>query len=72
MFQLVFLLGRGGNQREALRVIIDDQKRLDKAIDFCKEHDDVDLWNDLITFAVKRPDYITELMRNIGISAFTL
>lgn len=62
----VFLLARSGNRREALRVILRNSRYIHQAIDFCKEHDDNDLWNDLIADAVKRPEFVTILMQNIG------
>ncbi len=36
MKEVVFLLGRGGNRREALKVIIKEQKDIFQAIEFCK------------------------------------
>lgn len=64
--ECVFLLGRGGNRNEALKFIINEQKDINQAIEFCKEHDDVDLWRDLINYGVKKPEFVTILMRNIG------
>lgn len=62
----VFLLARSGNRREALRVILKESRDIHQAIDFCKEHDDIDLWKDLISDAVTRPEFVTILMLNIG------
>lgn len=35
------------------------------AIDFCKEHDDPDLWNSLIDESLKRPEIMTQLLDGI-------
>lgn len=35
------------------------------AIEFCKEHDDSDLWNLLIEESVKNPEILTKLLDGI-------
>jgi hypothetical protein len=41
--------------------------RIEKAIDFCTEHeDDVELWNRLIELAMRRSDHITRLLSSAG------
>lgn len=35
------------------------------AIDFCKEHDDPDLWNNLIDESLKRPEIMTQMLDGI-------
>ena len=42
---------------------VDDVTR---AVDFCKEHDDAELWNDLIQFSLATPAYITTLLCSVG------
>lgn len=44
-----------GNVKQALRLIIDELNDVDKAIDFCKEQDDAELWEDLIESSIKKP-----------------
>lgn len=34
---------------------------IDRAINFCKEHDDTDLWEDLIKYSLKKPGMIYNL-----------
>lgn len=46
---------RMGNVKQALRLIIDELNDVDKAIDFCKEQDDAELWEDLIESSIKKP-----------------
>ncbi|XP_037029036.1 vacuolar protein sorting-associated protein 41 homolog [Bradysia coprophila] len=63
--EMVYLLGRMGNTSEALSIIIHKLKNIQTAIDFCKEHDDMDLWNDLINQSLDRPDIMTKLLDGI-------
>ncbi|XP_025830960.1 vacuolar protein sorting-associated protein 41 homolog [Agrilus planipennis] len=64
--EMVYLLDRIGDTKEALQLIIEELKDIEKAFEFCKEHNDYDLWNDLITHALKKPEYITYLLQHIG------
>lgn len=41
-------------------------KDIQQAITFCQEHDDSDLWQDLINYALHKPEYITYLLQRIG------
>lgn len=63
--EMVYLLGRMGNTSEALSIIIHKLQNIQTAIDFCKEHDDMDLWNDLINQSLDRPDIMTKLLDGI-------
>lgn len=49
------MLGRMGNTKEALRLITHVLEDIHQAIDFCKEYDDDELWNNLIDFALDKP-----------------
>lgn len=64
--ETVFLLGRIGNTKEALALIIRELKDVSWAIKFCMEHDDLDLWEDLIAQSLDKPDFIKVLLENIG------
>ncbi|CAG9814950.1 unnamed protein product [Phaedon cochleariae] len=64
--EMVYLLGRIGDTKEALELIINELKDKEHAISFCQEHDDPDLWNDLINHCVNKPDFITFLLQSIG------
>ncbi|XP_006824071.2 vacuolar protein sorting-associated protein 41 homolog [Saccoglossus kowalevskii] len=64
--EMVFLLGRMGNTKQALQLITEELDDVDQAIDFAKEHDDEELWEDLITYSMDKPQFITGLLRNIG------
>ncbi|KAI0227033.1 Vacuolar protein sorting-associated protein 41 [Lamellibrachia satsuma] len=64
--EMVFLLGRMGNTKQALHLITNDLRDVNAAIDFCKEHNDTELWNDLISYSIDKPSFITGLLQNIG------
>uniref|UniRef100_A0A8D8Q5T3 Vacuolar protein sorting-associated protein 41 homolog n=1 Tax=Cacopsylla melanoneura TaxID=428564 RepID=A0A8D8Q5T3_9HEMI len=64
--EMVYLLGRIGNTKEALSLIMSELKDIQQAITFCQEHDDTDLWQDLINYALAKPEYITYLLQRIG------
>lgn len=65
--EVVFLYSRMGDLREALRYIVEEKGDFHEAIEFCKEHQDPDLWQDLITHTIeRRPDCIGILLKNVG------
>ncbi|GFT96345.1 vacuolar protein sorting-associated protein 41 homolog [Nephila pilipes] len=64
--EVVFLLGRMGNTKQALQQITEQLQDINQAIEFCKEHDDKELWEDLIQCSLDKPGFITVLLQNIG------
>ena len=66
--EVVFLLGRMGNTKEALQYITDSLDDINYAIEFCKEHNDAELWEDLIKYSLEKPCFIRVLLQNIGTS----
>uniref|UniRef100_A0A674CTX5 Vacuolar protein sorting-associated protein 41 homolog n=1 Tax=Salmo trutta TaxID=8032 RepID=A0A674CTX5_SALTR len=64
--ETVFLLSRMGNCRRALQMIMEELEDVDKAIEFAKEQDDAELWEDLISYSIDKPPFITGLLNNIG------
>ncbi|XP_073944885.1 vacuolar protein sorting-associated protein light [Choristoneura fumiferana] len=64
--EMVFLLGRIGNTREALQIIIEQLNDINQAINFCQEHNDKELWTDLIQQTVDKPEYVSLLLKRIG------
>uniref|UniRef100_A0A8C6V0T5 VPS41 subunit of HOPS complex n=1 Tax=Neogobius melanostomus TaxID=47308 RepID=A0A8C6V0T5_9GOBI len=49
-----------------LQMIMEELANVDKAIDFAKEQDDAELWEDLISYSIDKPPFITGLLNNIG------
>ncbi|KAI0315153.1 vacuolar assembling protein VPS41 [Amylostereum chailletii] len=64
--EMVFLLGRMGNNKKALYLIIDRLADVSRAIDFAKEQNDDDLWEDLLKYSETRPPFIRGLLENVG------
>ncbi|XP_076460755.1 vacuolar protein sorting-associated protein 41 homolog [Babylonia areolata] len=62
----VFLLGRMGNLTQALKMIMEGLGDVDHAIEFCKEQNDEELWENLIAYSIGRPNFITALLHNVG------
>ena len=55
-----------GNSRSALKMIMEELHDADKAIEFAKEQDDAELWEDLILYSIDKPPFITGLLNNIS------
>ena len=49
------VLGRMGNTKQALELIVNELHDVTQATDFCKEHNDEDLWEDLINYSLDKP-----------------
>ncbi|EKM55080.1 uncharacterized protein PHACADRAFT_142974 [Phanerochaete carnosa HHB-10118-sp] len=64
--EMVFLLGRVGDNRRALNLIIERLGDVNRAIDFAKEQHDDDLWEDLLRYSETRPAFIRGLLENVG------
>ncbi|XP_031367642.1 vacuolar protein sorting-associated protein 41 homolog isoform X1 [Apis dorsata] len=64
--EMVYLLGRIGNTSEALALMTRELNDMESAITFCQEHDDEELWNDLIIYSLDKPKAITFLLQKIG------
>ncbi|TPX35873.1 hypothetical protein SmJEL517_g01692 [Synchytrium microbalum] len=64
--ELVFLLGKMGNNRKALFLIIERLGDVRRAIEFAKEQNDEELWNDLMKYSMDKPDFIVGLLENLG------
>lgn len=52
--------------KRALYLIIDRLKNVHKAIEFAKEQDDADLWDDLLNYSMDKPSFIRGLLEQAG------
>ncbi|KAF4345280.1 vacuolar assembly [Fusarium beomiforme] len=52
--------------KRALYLIIDRLKNVHKAIEFAKEQDDPDLWEDLLKYSMDKPSFIRGLLEQVG------
>lgn len=59
---MVYLLTKLGNNREALRLIINRQEDVKMAIEFASNQNDSALWEEFLTTAMDKPDFITGLL----------
>jgi hypothetical protein len=55
MIKCYMFAGRIGNTKEALVLITQELGDIEQAIGFCKEHDDMELWEDLIQYSLNKP-----------------
>jgi len=62
----IYLLARMGNTKAALNLIIKELADIEYAVSFCKEHDDAELWEDIIVYSLDKPIFINYLLHNIG------
>jgi hypothetical protein len=62
----VYILARMGNTKQALDLITREMADIHRAIDFCKEYDDRELWDNLIDYSIDKPYFINVLLHNIG------
>lgn len=53
--EMVYLLGRMGDNKRALTLIIERLGDVQRAIDFAKEQNDTDLWEDLLKYCETKP-----------------
>ncbi|EAU82714.2 vacuolar protein sorting 41 [Coprinopsis cinerea okayama7 len=65
--EMVFLLGRMGNNKKALTLIIERLGDVERAIEFAKAQNDDDLWEDLLRYSETRPTFIRGLLENVGV-----
>ncbi|RCI12954.1 hypothetical protein L249_0032 [Ophiocordyceps polyrhachis-furcata BCC 54312] len=64
--ELVYLYSKTGQTKRALFLIIDGLKNVEKAIEFAKEQDDPDLWEDLLKYSMDKPAFIRALLEQVG------
>lgn len=64
--EMIYLLDRMGNASEALEIIINELKDTKMAIQFCHEHDDIELWEFLIDKSINKSEIVTLLMDSMS------
>lgn len=58
----VYILGKVGQNKQALRLVIEKLQDPEQAIDFAKAQNDTELWDDLIGYCLKRPLFVRVLL----------
>ena len=66
--ELVFILGRMGDSKKAMKLIIEKLDDVQQAIDFAHAQADPDLWEDLISHSLTHPRFIRGLLENASSS----
>ncbi|KAH7322836.1 hypothetical protein B0I35DRAFT_389754 [Stachybotrys elegans] len=64
--ELVYLYSKTGQMKRALYLIIDRLHDVHKAIEFAKEQDDPDLWEDILDYSMYKPSFIRGLLEQVG------
>lgn len=64
--ELVYLYSKTGDAKRALFLIIDRLADVSQAINFAKEQDDTDLWEDLLDYSMDKPRFIRGLLEEVG------
>ncbi|WKY13384.1 hypothetical protein Q1695_004307 [Nippostrongylus brasiliensis] len=66
--EMILLLGKSGNHMDALDLMLKKYNQIDKAVVYCQEHDDPDLWAHLIEELIKTPAHVAQLLNHSGSS----
>jgi hypothetical protein len=66
--ELIYLLSKTGQTKRALSLILSDLKDVLQAISFAKSQDDADLWDDLLSYSMDKPEFIRALLAEAGTS----
>ncbi|KAI9591225.1 hypothetical protein BDF19DRAFT_455828 [Syncephalis fuscata] len=64
--EMVYLLGRMGNSHKALWLIIERLDDVHQAVEFAKEQNDAQLWDNLLTYSKDKPVFIKSLLEGVG------
>ncbi|KAI1915919.1 Vacuolar protein sorting-associated protein 41 [Ophidiomyces ophidiicola] len=64
--ELIYLFSKTGQTKRALHLILSDLKDISHAISFAKSQDDPDLWDDLLSYSMDKPEYIRRLLVEAG------
>ncbi|KAJ1962828.1 Vacuolar protein sorting-associated protein 41 [Dispira parvispora] len=60
--EMVYLLGRMGDSHQALQLILRRLHDVPRAIEFAREQNDPDLWEELLHYAQDQPEFVTGLL----------
>jgi tetratricopeptide (TPR) repeat protein len=64
--EMVYILARMGNTRDALDLLIEKIGDVKQAIEFVQEQRDEELWEDLIAHSMRNPKFVSGLLEHIG------
>lgn len=64
--ELIYLLSKTGETKRALGLILSDLNDISAAIGFAKQQGDPELWEDLLSYSMDKPDCIRGLLKEAG------
>ena len=64
--EMVYILGRMGNNKQALRIIIERQGDTARAMEFVRTQRDRELWEELMALGLESPDLMGTLLDHVG------
>ena len=64
--EMMYLLGKMGDNRKALFLIIERLGDVEKAIEFAKDQNDSSLWTEFLKYAMDKPPFIVGLLKKAG------
>lgn len=60
--ELVYILGKVGQNKRALKLVLEELEDPDQAIEFAKQQNDQELWDDLLDYCLTRPSFMKALL----------
>jgi hypothetical protein len=64
--EMLYLLGKMGDTRKALFLIVERLQNVEMAIEFAKEQNDDNLWEEFLEYARNKPRFIVGLLQNLS------
>jgi hypothetical protein len=64
--EIIYILARNGNKKEALSLLLREVGDVYQAVDFVENHDQ-GLWGDLVDYGLQHEDFLTKLLDYVGI-----
>lgn len=62
----VYLLARMGAKSEALNLLLKSADSISKAVEFCRDQADHELWLELIDLSITNPAFVKDLLNTVG------
>lgn len=60
--ELVYILGKIGQNKRALKLVLEELNDPDQAIEFAKQQNDKELWDEVLKYSVTRPSFMKSLL----------
>lgn len=60
--ELVYILGKVGQNKRALKLVLEELQDPEQAIDFAKQQNDQELWDEVLDYSISRPSFLRSLL----------